>query len=293
MSVQIKMNLCCKIIFVLGVIFLLPLTQVSAGVAWSEDWTTSPFDEWVIDSYSYNDSHGFQPNSSFEPIIADGVCTTNTASDFFGVTWSGAHRNSSVAYGTWSFDWVVGPDVDNESYIIVFFLANNTENFHDWTGTKIYGHGMEGYFLIIQSGSKGAIPNNTVRLGTIEGGFTKDYSFPEPITGSHHIDITRTVNGEFNVYWDYVDESTQPIITRTSISVKTCEAFMFGAWIGDSIFDNITVSDTVDVNHTRPTTTTTTTTEEEPTTPAPGFEIELLAFSLITLFFVLRKRRIK
>ncbi|MHA2388090.1 MAG: hypothetical protein ACXACW_05135 [Candidatus Hodarchaeales archaeon] len=273
-------------LFVLGVVLLLPLTQVSAGVVWEEDWETGPFDEWVFQGYFYNEVLKFQPNASSDPTAADGVFQTSSPSDVFGEYWSGAVRNSTIASGTWSFDWMNEAGVDHESYVNIFFLINNyPENLTD---LPYEGDGnLTGYMLNLQSGTKGPLTAHSINIGRITGGGvtlgTKAYS--TSITGSHHIDVTRTPEGQFNVYFDVTDSVATPIISVIDTTTTSFTQFAFGSWIGDSGIDNITVSNSIDI--TPDTTTTTTTTAKN----GSGFEVTVFVLSLSLFFIITRKRR--
>ncbi|UCE14500.1 MAG: hypothetical protein JSV04_04810, partial [Candidatus Heimdallarchaeota archaeon] len=97
------------------------------------------------------------------------------------------------------------------------------------------------YLLGIKSGNQTNIWENQSReivLGQFVPG-THDYlirgshQFSSDITGSHHIDITRNLKGEFKVYFD-----SKQIITYTDNQTTTSEMCIFGSWTGDSSFDN-------------------------------------------------------
>ena len=113
MSDKVLTSLRLNFILVLGVVFLLPLTQVTAEVVWEEDWENPPFDEWIYMAYSFDDVNGFQPDTTADPAVVDGVFKTNSPTASFGDFLSGANHNSTVAYGTWSFDCVVEPGVEH------------------------------------------------------------------------------------------------------------------------------------------------------------------------------------
>ena len=273
---------------ILGIVFLVPLTQVSADVVWTEDWNDPPFDEWIIDAYSYEGMDGFQPNSSAEPFIVDGVFKMNAPADEFGEYWSGAQHNSTVAYGTWSFDWIVEPGVEHESYVNIFFIMVGFPT--NFTGySYIASQYTKGYVLNLQSGSKGPLSANSINFGVIGKSDNPQgkKTFSNPFTGSHHIDIIRSSDGLFNVFLDVTDPTNppSPIISVFDNTIQTCDKFIFGAWIGDSAIDNISVSDSIDVSYITPTTTTTTTTAR-----TPSFELELLVYSLLIYTILTRKR---
>ncbi|MHA1978697.1 MAG: hypothetical protein ACW98I_17475 [Candidatus Hodarchaeales archaeon] len=278
-------------VLILGVLCLFPLTQVSAGVVWTEDWETGLSDEWIIDAYSYELFSGFQPYELTTPSVVAGVFKTNAPTSAFLVYWSGVHRNSTVAFGTWSFDWVVEPGVDHESYVDVFFMVNNYKD--NITGEVVFGD-TPGYVLNLQSGFKGPLTANSITLARAAGGGLSQSAlgikvFASEITGSHHIEVSRSSDGEFTVAFDSTVE-----LTATDTNFNTSEKFVIGAWIGDSGFDNITTSDLSITTTTTTTTTLPTTTESATSTTAaggPGFELQVLVLGLSLFFVYTRKRR--
>ncbi len=292
LSDKVFTHLHLKWLLILGVITLFPLTQVSAEVVWEEDWEHGPpFDEWIFQAYSYNEVDGFQPNASAAPAVVDGVFKTNALSALFGY-WgaqSGAYRNSSVAYGTWSFDWIIEPGVEHESYVNVFFITNK---FHEENITGNFAEishypNSSGYFLNLQSSPAGPFSTARIRFEQFGTGriVSQSYNFAGSISGTYHIDITRSPDGQFYVYLNYVNTSTQPIISIKETIITTSETFGFGAWFGDSGIDNISIDNEVVI--TRTTTATTTTTADG----GPGFQFEVLVLSLALLFVTSRKRR--
>jgi hypothetical protein len=66
----------------------------------------------------------------------------------------------------------------------------------------------------------------------------KTYKFPNPITCSHRIDITRNYCGEFNISFD-----SNLVIQAIDNNFITSEKMSLGSFIGDSGIDNITVVD--------------------------------------------------
>ncbi len=288
-------------ILLLGVIFLFPLTQVSAEVVWVEDWENGSSD-WIFHSYNYSDVTGswsFQPDAIATPSVANGVFQTNSPSDFFGDYWSGAIRNSTTAYGSWSFDVIIGSGVAHESYLIFFFAVAGMPD--DLTGLSLGDNNITGYFLVIQSGDKGAFGNPLIQLATLNY-VLADYHPATPIEGTLHFHITRNTTGYFEVFFDPTNDSSPPILTGTNTTFTTCSKFAFGSWVGDSQIDNFFVWDEVvppltdlpTTTTTTPITTTTDNPESTTTTTAaggPGFELQVLVLGLSALFLYLRKRR--
>ncbi len=101
------------------------------------------------------------------------------------------------------------------------------------------------------------------------------YTVPgEDISGSHQVHVTRGLQGEFNVFFD-----SSLIITVTDNTITSSDRIFFGSMLGDSTFDNISVSDTVE----DPSTTT--------AKKGPGFELEVVVLRLSLFFLFTRKRR--
>lgn len=290
MSNIVLTNLRLPFVLILGIMVLFPLTQVSAEVVWEEDWEKPPFDEWIIQAYSYSGDTGFQPDAAANPPVVAGVFETNAPSDIFGDYWSGAVRNSSVAYGSWSFDWIVGSGSVHESYVNVFFILPEYQN--NLTGRDMSGN-YSGYMLNLQSGVKGPHPHNSIYLSRFDGGIIGMTAFDSAIEGSHHIEVTRFEDGEFNVYFDH---NSTPIITGIDTTHTNSTKFAFGAWIGDSGIDNIVVADLTETTTTTTSTTTTDdTTTDSPTTTetgSPSFEFQVIVLGVAFLFIFSRKRRL-
>ena len=155
---------------------------------------------------------------------------------------------------------------------------------------------MTGYMLNLQSGNSGPHPANTINIGILESrtpdtpGQTTMYYHSSPLVGTYHIDVTRSLDGWFNVFLNEDDPANPdpPIIRVIDNHTTTSGRFVCGAWSGDSVLDNITVSNTVDIMYTPPSTTTTTTTDE---TPTSGFEYTIILSSFVCLLTIYRKRR--
>ena len=269
----------------LVLMFSLSVNQAQAEVKWSEDFNVPDIDglsdDWWLDGYSLNGV--FAPDdTAFPTIESDMLKMPNTRT--FG-TWSGIRRNSTVAYGTWSFDWTVQNGTDHNSADVIMLMINNMP--WNMTGSSpAPPYSWYGYFLVLRSSSSGPwthlrtrsitlsefIPNNEVVL--------KDYQFDETITGSHHIDVTRDQEGEFKVFFDSV-----LLFNHTDKTTTTSESCIFGSWIGDSTFDNIVVRDDV-VEITTPT-------SAPSPVPTIGFEfvVILSPLVLIALFVMTDSRR--
>lgn len=241
---QRKQNLITIVMgILLGVLMVSPLNQGTAKTVLSETFDTA--DEWDLGGYEFIDwETSLVWDTDYIPKVENGVLQMpNTQTDWWYL--SQAYHSSTVAYGTWSFDWYVNAGKDHQSYDTVAFIANNM------APTKRSGYineNMSGYALTLTSDDKKEPPleSHAVALVEFENGtqqwkFLKSYQLSSTLIGWHHIDITRNVTGQFNIYFD-----NRLVLQLTDNSTKTCENFAFYSWYGDSVFDNLTVSDTVD-----------------------------------------------
>ena len=253
----------------LGVLLSLPFTQVSAEVVWEEDFESGPFDDWSLQGYE-SILDVFYP-SNLLPSITNGLLQMPNIRT--GANWSAALRNCTIAYGTWSFDWIVEVGSDHISWDLVFFISDMPFN---QSGMDRLDRETNGYILGLKSGDIGIYGdyNNSIFLFNLHMAsydlIGLPYSFSEPITGSHRVVVTRGLQGEFNVYFD-----STLIITTTHTTTTTSERVVFSSWFGDSAFDNISVSSSVD----------------PPAKQTPSFELEVLILALFTYGYYSRRRK--
>ncbi|MHA2253558.1 MAG: transcriptional regulator, partial [Candidatus Kariarchaeaceae archaeon] len=160
-----------------------------------------------------------------------------------------AYHDSTLAYGTWSFDWEISGD--NRSFDAVEFILSDTKYNYNWTGIYELDKGIMGYGLALGSYNVSSVNSATpgldlIKLYSNNGLFTpvslKSHSFDGPIEGTHHIDITRSTDGEFKVYFD-----SDMVIQTTDNQITTSEKFAFTSWIGASSISNIVVLDDVPI----------------------------------------------
>ena len=178
----------------------------------------------------------------------------------------GAYHDSTNAYGTWSFDWIVPSEIDWRTEITVFFISNipvmlngsdpepPTLNSYSITLTSVF-EPLEHAGLYIT-------------LGEHNYGIWRsmnEYSYPDPLIGVFHIDITRDTDGTFRVY---ANSSRDPIIEQVNNRYKTSERLSIWNWNDESAVDNIVVYDTVEI------------TPNPKTSSFPGVEVLLLILPL-------------
>jgi hypothetical protein len=289
------------LVLLMSLIFMFPLSRGNATLIWSEDFS-NPSD-WVLEGYHIsliNEERTWVWNSTMIPDDSNSRLESKNVTyvSLFGSgspTLSLGRRNSTVAYGTWSFDWYVTPGEENLASDTILFIMNdfpaNASGFIVGEGGDAYGYSLrittiELYnqwnprFLLVKESNTYA--ENIYHIdATMESHF-----FTEPIEGSHHVDITRSNTGEFSVFFN-----NEFLFSAVDNTYTTSDEFVYGSWGGDSAIDNITVSNSVDltVPETSDTTTTTTTTTTA-TNGTPGFEFLVVLTAATSVLFYRKKR---
>ncbi len=219
-----------------------------AKTAWEDNFANEELEEWNTYACSSDDiwnSPCDYNNTKFE--VTGGSLSAPSSTGFNYVTR--AFHNSSIAYGTWSFDWTVSEN--KKSFDAVEFAFTDHKHEYNWTGTNPSTRRWSGYSLVMVSwdipvwqGSNG--PGlHLIKFINSSSAFStstvKSVKFNSTISGTHHIDITRNNTGEFNIFFD-----SELVINITDNRYQTSEMFAFVSWEGDSSFDNIYVSDTIE-----------------------------------------------
>jgi len=194
-----------------------------SSVVWSDDFenVTKTLSEWTIDGI-YIDGYEYIPNVT----VSDGLLYSNLYFNGTGINL--LTHNSTTATGTWSVDVFPGEDF---VYVMIFFMSPYWSS--DYMGSPL------GYTVIID-------PSQTI-LGYWDSDpagnllMTLDSASISMTTGWYHIDITRQSDDMMYVYIDGVlwlqgEDSTH----------HSSEHFRLKTY-GQTIFDNVTVSDTVDI----------------------------------------------
>lgn len=198
---------------------------------WSENFDDHDISDWNIFGITGTPPYTVVPGNY---TAEDGVLRANGSEDI----WSIAARNSSVAYGTWSFDIDVVDTYIHE--IVIAFLTL------DWTYDR---WGINTYFIQIVTGLYGNSAEPRLQGGTAyasdsPGGRTIDwcerYLYEGDILGWKNFIITRESDGQFYVYIN----GTLALDFKDNRHT-TCEEFHIGTGPGPAI-DNINISDTVD-----------------------------------------------
>ena len=253
----------------------------SAAVIWSDDFNDGNYDGWTISGINVTS----YPPPSWVITELDGNFTIeNGMLKAHGPEWNWAKHSSNIAYGTWSFDihavdsslahfYVTFMTMDGEAILgpsdgYAFMVATHSDRPGGFTGFRLYRY-------------------NDLMWSPAFG----EYRTSRGPAGGYHVDITRNLAGEFNVWINgTLRMSGQDTLHTTS------ESFLFNTPAGSSI-DNVVVSDTVDFEPPTTTETTTTETTMESTTPPPSTDMTMILLigggailAIVVIVIILKKR---
>ena len=216
----------------LNLILIITISQVLATETVTHDFEGS-VDEWVFQNWEKSVSGTIPISNSDGFSIQDGILRAPKSSDLN--TFAVAYTNSSVAYGTWEFDWFVG----GNNFDIVPFIFNDLVNNYNQTGLTEdeWIRNCTGYGLFMQDFDEISLISYyhygkglEAQLGGVQ--------FAPLALGVHKIKVTRSTEGVFDVYLD-----SQLQFTATDNNVTTSSVFHINSFQGDSGFDNIKISD--------------------------------------------------
>lgn len=199
--------------------------SIPSAVVWSDNFDDEDISDWQL----FTVNHTVSPDTlhSGTSNAEGGVLRQN------GTEWSYAGHNSSVAFGTWSFDVDIQDPFDEYHFTIIF----SSEMFNDdWLTLGTIG---EGYAVIFYINPR----EGRIELGKSShdyGPDVMDVFSNATIDGWRNIIVTRELSGQFYVYLE-----GNLILKGTSLHHTTSERFYFLSHGGPAI-DNVTVSDTID-----------------------------------------------
>jgi len=251
------------------ILFLFSINPVLAAVEWEEDFEGGIPDGW--DFYSYEMVSGVhKPLDDPGFSVVDGVL--RAPNHKAGDNKTAAKRNSTVAYGTWSFDWLASPI----AYDSIELTLNHPEHNFNTTGIDISDSSFTGYVIVIDNN----VPIiRLLKLHKQQGIFSPTIldsnRFDAELEGTHHIDVTRGSEGQFYVYFN-----TILLLQATENSITTSQAFGMTSWRGDSGIDNISISNTVDY----------------PSSTIPAISVGYIvwiAILTITILIIVKKKKVK
>ncbi|MGY5879019.1 MAG: hypothetical protein RTV31_02155 [Candidatus Thorarchaeota archaeon] len=198
---------------------------IPAAEIWSDNFDDEDISDWQT----------FAVNGSTIPsYIQEG----NTSADggvmrHDGRLWTYAGHNSSVAYGTWSFDIDI-QDPINEFHFSILFMSEIYND--DWRAAETLG---KCYCVIFYTNE---FKDHDIVLFQSDVGLKLeiDHYIEESIIGWKNIIITRELTGQFYIYMD-----GSLILKGRNTVYTTSERFYFASK-GNPAIDNVTVSDTID-----------------------------------------------
>ncbi|MFX1286507.1 MAG: hypothetical protein ACFFB5_22920 [Promethearchaeota archaeon] len=214
------------LVFFLGSMFSLPSGASPATIIWEEDFE-SDLDNWKIFGV---DAETRQPRPGNFSII-DGTLRIKGNTTLYSI----AEHPSTQATGTWSFDVNVTPSPDH------FYIAFFGGEFGNFTGEDGFEKACPSEYgvmpvpewfsvwfkeFVFYKRKNGS--SNIVELGSFH---------PPQILGWHHFDITRNIEGKFNVF---IDGSNCTSFQDTTYN--TTGVFKFYGGPGPGL-DNIVVYD--------------------------------------------------
>ncbi len=240
---KMKINVCLTF----GVLFILAtsMTPISANVVITENFD-SGLSSWGLKSYNLIDGV-FTAKSSEITNESGAIQFPETCCDFTDVHF--AYIDSTVSYGTWSVDWKVS-DAGTSYSTIPIMMKDNITNYEidGYTEDQLR---MEGYALVISSYNANAFfptPGATLLkyIGNDANTFwveLEQFKFNEDLEGWHHIDIVRSDSGNFSILLDFKN-----LFSVIDNEWKVNERFGLMNFNGGSAFDNLRISNTMDLN---------------------------------------------
>ena len=202
------------------VICLSACTSVShATVVWNEDFEAG-MTEW--DTFAFENWHE-------GPVIAGNFSVVGGLLIVNDDDVNYARHDSTTNVGTWSFDMYI-PDVPS-GYFGVLFMSNGSRPID--LDTRMVGigattAGVDRFNFWWERGPGEVIIDIC-------------YTPQDSILGWHHIDVTRTSGGSFNVFFNGSFEYTT--LTNDVVQSTCLECYAFNAT--GAMFDNIEVNDEV------------------------------------------------
>ena len=278
-------------LFLIGLV-VFSICPTKAAIIWQEDFECELTDltDWILHGWQTNSTNHFEqtPDSGFT--IQGGALTGPNSTSFNNGSF--AYHNCSLAYGTWSFDWIISV---RTTYDLIHLVYSDPINQLNFTGKTMdeYVLSVKTYTLILASTATGA--GRGIHLFVTTGNASNmdkelaTYDFGSDLTGLHQVQITRDERGEFKVYFD-----SELVMQVTDNTYTTSEYFNFASIKGDSQIDNIVVSDEIlSTTIVTSTTTESDSTIESKSTSAPSSSSNVtFLFIIATIVVIVFLRRL-
>ena len=208
------------------------IQMMPSAEVWSDNFDDEDISDWYVIGADMTTDPGIEIEANYS--LTGGVLRS------LGSDYNFFLHESSVAFGTWTFDVDV-QEPDNTDQFWIGFGANYTE---DWLIHSYVGDGYSLRFLFTADSTEG---NIGLFRSTVAGGSVGRATYTvDPIRGWKNIIMTRDPTGQFYVYVD-----GELAMGAKDMTVTTSEAFCYLGQ-GNPALDNITVSNTVDYDKAPP-----------------------------------------
>jgi hypothetical protein len=224
------------------IFLMISFTCGSAADVWTEDFEDPPFDDWYLERYEVINGTAY-PSQEPPPSITNGMLQMPYGSRDDEWDAFGAIRNSTLAYGSWSFDLYVTPGLNHTPFCGFHPVSNRVLNS---SGLAISDPPYyRGYYLLLGEVTPDGTPRVEFRR-LLSGTDSRiyDYRLATPFNGSHHVDITRDLSGTWRIYID-----NQFLYSVVDNAITASERVVITNVLGDPAFDNITLAETFTDTH--------------------------------------------
>jgi len=197
-------------------------TTANATVIWEDTFDDPNLPDWTTFAYE-------SPTSS---VIVEGNFSAGSGIlEVLDDDLNFARHNSTVNVGTWSFDMFVPDDEDARGAMYVYIMSNGARPIPTYpsdfiaVGAWTQFVGATWQFIVWTLKGFNAIIHSRI--------------YKDPMQGWHHIDISRTSDGHFYVYFNGTLEDE---FTNNNVTVSTYLEFYCYSATGAAI-DNLVVDD--------------------------------------------------
>ncbi|MHA2253865.1 MAG: hypothetical protein ACXAD7_26165 [Candidatus Kariarchaeaceae archaeon] len=215
----------------------------SAAQVVAEDFEDDNLDDWEMSAYYWDANIVWWQKTTHELQIVDGALTAPPSSTFNNTEF--AFHDTSIEYGTWSFDWILTDD--GVAYDAFVFVMHDNVTFYNYSGFLEADLRFEGYAILMDFRSVDQEPKlrlleylgadaSSLAVTQVEELLGDDIREEETL----HFDITRNEDGVIKVYID-----KERIISFTDSSTPKAEKLGWASWKGSTAIDNIVVDDEV------------------------------------------------
>ncbi|MGY5864211.1 MAG: hypothetical protein RTV41_06370 [Candidatus Thorarchaeota archaeon] len=199
---------------------------IPSAIVWSDNFDDEDISDWQL----FKVNHSATPDT----LLPGNSTAVGGVLRHLETEWSYAGHNSSVAFGTWTFDVDIQEPVD-EWHFYVAFISEIFDD--DWL---TYGQIGSAYGVGFYIHDTGSTEFRLTKGNHATGASFLDSYFGNNIIGWRNIIVTRELSGQFHVYLN-----GDHILQAKDLQHTTSERFYFISPGGPAI-DNLTVSDTID-----------------------------------------------